>query len=145
MRRTILVLSALLSCFRNLPALAVETTLYVGKHFEVRDHDQPTKYVFNGNTRIARITGSLSTNTRIQRFRLYPAGTFFRLPLAPLIFPSNSKDPVSLPRLIPGTRKRALTPRSRKSRRPEWSFGSTPQPTPRLVSSEPTPIPSIDR
>ena len=47
-----------------------ETTIYVGKHFEVRDHHQPTKYIFNGSTRVARITGSLSTNTRIQRFRL---------------------------------------------------------------------------
>jgi RHS repeat-associated protein len=70
MRRTILVLFGLISCFTGIPALAVETTLYVGKHFEVRDYDQPTKYVFNGDTRIARITGSLSTNTRIQRFRL---------------------------------------------------------------------------
>jgi RHS repeat-associated protein len=50
--------------------LLAETTVYVGKHFEVREHDQPTKYVFNGGTRVARITGSLSTNTRIQRLRL---------------------------------------------------------------------------
>ena len=41
-----------------------------GKHFEVRDHDQPTKYVFNGASRVAATTGSLSTNTRIQRLRL---------------------------------------------------------------------------
>ena len=70
---TVLAIGALclFSCFTGMPALAVETTLYVGKHFEVRDHDQPTKYVFNGDTRIARITGSLSTNTRIQRFRLH--------------------------------------------------------------------------
>ena len=52
--------------------LASETTLYVNQHFEVRDRDQPTKYVFNGATRVARITGSLSTNTRIQRLRLQP-------------------------------------------------------------------------
>ena len=79
MRRTILVLFGLLSCFRGMPALAVKTTLYVGKHFEVRDHDQPTKYVFNGDTRIARITGSLSTNTRIQRFRLRPGWNLLSL------------------------------------------------------------------
>src|SRR5438046_10391776 len=48
------------------------TTIYVGRHFEVRDHDQPTKYVFNGATRVASIAGSLSTNTRIQRLRLHP-------------------------------------------------------------------------
>ena len=45
---------------------------YVGKHFEVREHDEPVKYVFNGETRVARITGSLSANHRIQRVRLYP-------------------------------------------------------------------------
>jgi RHS repeat-associated protein len=48
------------------------TVLYIGKHFEVREHDAPTKYVFNGSTRIATITGSLSPNTRIQRFRFFP-------------------------------------------------------------------------
>ncbi|MBE0540505.1 MAG: hypothetical protein IH623_03880 [Verrucomicrobia bacterium] len=48
----------------------VTTTVYVGRHFEVRDHDQPVKYVFNGDTRVARITGSLSQGTRIQRLRL---------------------------------------------------------------------------
>src|SRR5262245_66243260 len=69
---TVLSIGALclFSCFRGMPALAVETTLYVAKHFEVRDHDQPTKYVFNGDSRVARITGSLSSNTRVQRLRL---------------------------------------------------------------------------
>ncbi|MHC1765845.1 MAG: RHS repeat-associated core domain-containing protein [Verrucomicrobiia bacterium] len=46
------------------------TTLYVGNQFEVREHDQPTKFVFNGSTRVARIIGSLSNNNRIQRLRL---------------------------------------------------------------------------
>src|SRR5207253_2077951 len=50
----------------------LSTTLYIGNHFEVRDHDAPTKYVFNGATRVASITGSLSTNTRIQRLRIHP-------------------------------------------------------------------------
>jgi RHS repeat-associated protein len=50
--------------------LRAETTIYVGKHFEVRDHDAPVKYVFNGNTRVARVTGSLLANERIQRLRL---------------------------------------------------------------------------
>jgi hypothetical protein len=48
----------------------VTTTVYVGQHFEVRDRDQPVKYVFQGDTRVARITGSLSANARIQRLRL---------------------------------------------------------------------------
>jgi RHS repeat-associated protein len=56
--------------FFTMPELRAETTIYVGQHFEVRDLDQPTKYVFNGSTRVARITGSLSTHSRIQRVRL---------------------------------------------------------------------------
>ncbi|MCX6925206.1 MAG: hypothetical protein NT154_18635, partial [Verrucomicrobia bacterium] len=48
------------------------TTLYVNKFFEVREHDAPTKYIWNGNTRVARVTGSLNTNQRVQRLRLYP-------------------------------------------------------------------------
>jgi hypothetical protein len=35
----------------------VTTTIYVGRHFEVRDYDQPVKYVFNGDVRVARVTG----------------------------------------------------------------------------------------
>ena len=50
----------------------ITTTVYVNNSFEVRDHDQPTKYVFNGVTRVAAITGSLSPNSRIQRLRLWP-------------------------------------------------------------------------
>ncbi len=46
------------------------TTSYISRSFEVRDYDQPTKYVFNGPTRVAFITGSLSANACIQRLRL---------------------------------------------------------------------------
>jgi RHS repeat-associated protein len=53
------------------PALS-STTVYVSSQFEVRNHDQPTKFVFNGSTRVASIIGSLSTNSRIQRLRLSP-------------------------------------------------------------------------
>jgi RHS repeat-associated protein len=48
----------------------VSATVYVGRHFEVRDHDQPVKYVFNCDNRVAHITGSLSANLRLQRWRL---------------------------------------------------------------------------
>jgi len=48
----------------------VSTTVYVGRHFELRDHDQPVKYVFTGEQRVAQITGSLSANQRLQRWRL---------------------------------------------------------------------------
>ncbi len=50
----------------------VTTGVYVSRYFEIRDHDQPVKYVFSGNTRVAAITGSLSSRTRVQRVRLYP-------------------------------------------------------------------------
>ena len=46
------------------------TSLYVGKHYEIREHDEPVKYVFNGETRVARINGSLSDNLQIQRLRI---------------------------------------------------------------------------
>jgi RHS repeat-associated protein len=46
-------------------------TLYIGRHFEVRDHEQPVKYVFDGETRVARVTGSLNSNVRVQRLRLF--------------------------------------------------------------------------
>jgi RHS repeat-associated protein len=48
------------------------TTLYVDKYFEVREHDTPVKYVWNGNTRVARATTSLAANLRVQRLRVRP-------------------------------------------------------------------------
>lgn len=48
------------------------TTLYINKYFEVRDNEQPTKYIYNQGTRIARVTGSLSADTRIQRLKIHP-------------------------------------------------------------------------
>lgn len=47
------------------------TTTYVGKHFEVREFDAPTKHVWNGNTRVARVTGTLTPGQRVQRFRVF--------------------------------------------------------------------------
>ena len=49
----------------------VTTTLYPANHFEVRDHDAPTKYVFKGGTRVAHATGSLSGRDLRQRIRLF--------------------------------------------------------------------------
>ncbi|MBA4386928.1 MAG: hypothetical protein C0404_03040 [Verrucomicrobia bacterium] len=49
------------------------TTTYVNKSFEVRENEQPVKYVWNGNTRVARITGTLSAvSNRVQRFTVWP-------------------------------------------------------------------------
>ena len=54
------------------PATPTLTTLYIDKYFEVRDHDAPVKYVWDGNTRVARVTGSLNSSQRVQRVRLWP-------------------------------------------------------------------------
>lgn len=51
------------------PASQRRVTLYVNSGFEIRDHDQPTKYLFDGPTRVASVIGSLSSNMRIQRLR----------------------------------------------------------------------------
>src|SRR5437764_12888839 len=70
------------------------TTIYVGRHFEVRDHDQPTKYVFNCATRVASITGSLSSNPRIHRLRLYPGWNLCSIALTGS-FPASGWDVLS--------------------------------------------------
>jgi RHS repeat-associated protein len=50
----------------------LSTVLYPDKYFEVREADAPVKYVWNGNTRVARVTGSLTTSLRTQRLRVFP-------------------------------------------------------------------------
>ncbi len=49
------------------------TTLYINKFFEIREHDSPVKYVWNGETRVARVTGTLTPSAeRYQFLRLHP-------------------------------------------------------------------------
>jgi RHS repeat-associated protein len=48
----------------------VSSVVYVDRTFEVRPPEQPVKYVFNGDTRVAQVAGSLSNRDRIQRLRL---------------------------------------------------------------------------
>jgi RHS repeat-associated protein len=62
---------------------ASTATVYVGNHFEVRGGEQPTKYVFSGSIRVARITGTLSTNQRLQRIRLEPGWNLVSLAVTP--------------------------------------------------------------
>ena len=47
------------------------TVAYVNKFFEIREHDAPTKYVWDGKVRVARVTCSLNANLRIQRLRVW--------------------------------------------------------------------------
>jgi RHS repeat-associated protein len=49
---------------------APEITFYVNASFEVRPGEAPTKFVWNGSTRVARVSGSLSSNSRLQRLRI---------------------------------------------------------------------------
>ena len=74
-----------------------ETTIYVGKHFELREHDAPVKYVFNGSTRVARVTGSLSTNERIQRLRLRAGWNLVSLAVTAPDFPGQLEEFTSGP------------------------------------------------
>jgi RHS repeat-associated protein len=47
-------------------------TLHVSRYFEVRDHDQPVKYVWHAHQRIARITGTVDDSAlRLQRRRIH--------------------------------------------------------------------------
>jgi RHS repeat-associated protein len=55
------------------------STIYVNKYFEVREHEQPTKYVWDGETRVARVIGSLSPNPRTQRIRIFPGWNLISL------------------------------------------------------------------
>lgn len=50
--------------------LDTTTTSYINKYFEVRDYDAPVKYVWNGDTRVARVTASLTSSQRTQTLRL---------------------------------------------------------------------------
>ncbi len=45
--------------------------LYPDRYFEMREHEAPVKYVWNGETRVARVTSNINSEEgRIQRFRV---------------------------------------------------------------------------
>ncbi|HAM73307.1 MAG TPA: hypothetical protein DCM86_16865 [Verrucomicrobiales bacterium] len=47
--------------------------LYPSRYFEVRDGEQPVKYVWNSEQRVARVVGSITQGSlRVQRLRLVP-------------------------------------------------------------------------
>nr|WP_226895456.1 SpvB/TcaC N-terminal domain-containing protein [Luteolibacter marinus] len=47
-----------------------DSTFYINRYFEIRPGEPPVKYVWNGDTRVARITGTVSSPQRVQRLRL---------------------------------------------------------------------------
>ena len=85
MRFAAIVVCALTFCGVQMAATSslTETTIYIGRHFEVREHDQPVKYVFNGETRVSRVVGSLNSDLRIQRLRLHSGWNLCSLAVTP--------------------------------------------------------------
>ena len=74
----------------------VTTVSYINKYFEVREHDAPTKYVWNGNTRVARVIGSLNTNQRVQRLRLWPGWNLLSIAVDGTTLPSSAQITAAL-------------------------------------------------
>jgi YD repeat-containing protein len=66
------------------------TTLYIDKYFEVREHDAATKFIWNGNTRVARVTGSFSGNQRVQRVRVWPGMNLLSIAVNGATLPANA-------------------------------------------------------
>jgi RHS repeat-associated protein len=56
--------------YPNDPAGAVTSVSYVNRYFEVREGESLVKYVWQGDTRVARMTAQFSGQQRIQRVRL---------------------------------------------------------------------------
>jgi RHS repeat-associated protein len=48
-----------------------QTTLYVSRNFEIRPNNEVVKYVFDGNRRVAQISGRVNAGERMQRIRLF--------------------------------------------------------------------------
>jgi RHS repeat-associated protein len=77
-------------------------TLYIDKYSEVRPGEVATKYIWNGDTRVARLTAQLSPGARVQRLRysrgwnlLASAVGRARLPSSPDFFFAARWDPAN--------------------------------------------------
>lgn len=55
------------------------TVIYPDRTFELREYGEPIKYVWNGETRVARVTRNLNDNQRVQRFQLHPGDNILAL------------------------------------------------------------------
>lgn len=56
-----------------------QSTIYVDRTYEIREDGSPVKYVWNGETRVARVTTNLNATQRIQRFALQPGWNILAL------------------------------------------------------------------
>jgi RHS repeat-associated protein len=61
---------------------SISTTVYVDRTYELRPSGEPTKYVWNGETRVARVTTNLNATQRLQRFSLQPGWNLCTLAVA---------------------------------------------------------------
>jgi RHS repeat-associated protein len=74
----------------NSPQLSSSVS-YPSRDFEAREHEQPVKYVFNHEKRIANITGTLaSNNPRVQRVRLRPGWNLCSMAVGGGTLPASS-------------------------------------------------------
>jgi RHS repeat-associated protein len=64
----ICLLAFAVSVWRTDASFGATTAVYVSQYFELRENGTPTKYVFDGATRTARVIGPLSANPLVQRF-----------------------------------------------------------------------------
>jgi RHS repeat-associated protein len=85
-----LVVSTLLQVIAN-----AQSTIYVNRYFEVRQHEQPVKYVFSGDQRVATVTGSLSGSPRVQRLQLDPGWNLRSIAVDGAVLPLAGADPTT--------------------------------------------------
>jgi RHS repeat-associated protein len=67
---------------RVVPNAPPDYTLYVDRTFELRPGTETVKYVWNGETRVARVTTNLNATQRLQRFTLHPGWNLCTLAVA---------------------------------------------------------------
>ena len=77
-----------------------DSTFYINRYFEIRPGEPPVKYVWNGETRVARITGTVESDQRVQRLRLRGGWNLAGLEVAA---PAGSFDPATNPDVTDGT------------------------------------------
>ena len=80
------------------PDWRVTSTQYINQYFEVREHDAWVKYVWNGATRVARVTARLGGQHRIQHLRLQDGWNLVSLQVGgqfPVLDPAKNADLVA--------------------------------------------------
>ena len=67
---------------KNVSSPRESDTVYIERYFEIRD-GQPVKYVYAGNNRVARVTGTIDKDAqRIQRLILHPSWNLVAIAIA---------------------------------------------------------------